>query len=308
VSSFADANLDTSNEGQRAIRSMVETAWFDRSMLAQARSAIETAVDLLDRGDLRVAENVEGVWVVNEWTKMALALYMELRGRGLIQLPGETFDSKAEWRGYGEFSLKTSNRLNRVWMPIPSMIRHGSYVGDDARLLNCFVSMGAWIGRRTLIAHGARIGWCAQVGEDVLIASGATVGSLMLLPLNSRPVIVGNGAYVGTHCVLSEGTDPYVDSPRSTTDRGLLIGDKAVLGANVVINALTPIVDATGSRPREIVGSVPPNAVVVAGSVRHDLPAGSFDIATPIIVGWRRDDTDLQQSLHDALEKYHVAA
>src|SRR5438309_11627397 len=121
-----------------------------------------------------------------------------------------------------------------------------------------------------------------------------------MMPLHSRPVIVEEGAYIGMHCVVSESTDPYFDHPVSTADRGVVIGSGAVLGANVVINSATPLIDVTGSKPREIKGSVPPRAVVVSGTFPRRFPAGDFQVAASLVVGWRDDGPDLQRTLHDA--------
>lgn len=287
------------------LRDTIDAVWEDLARLEEARAAIEETVDLLDQGRIRTAELEGGRWVVNEWVKKAMNLYMKLRGHAEIGVRGVQCEDERRG-GFGEFPLKSAKRLERVWMPVPSVIRHGSYVGDDARILVSFVSMGVWIGARTMIVNGASVGLCAQVGEDVFIASGASLGSVMMMPLSSRPVIVEDGAYIGMHCVISESTDPYFDHPASIGDGGVVVGTRAVLGANVVINAATPLIDVTGTSPREIKGGVPPGAVVASGTVARTFPAGVFQVPASLIVGWRDDGPDLQKTLHDALARYQL--
>jgi 2,3,4,5-tetrahydropyridine-2,6-dicarboxylate N-succinyltransferase len=288
------------------LRSTIDAVWDDLTKLEQSRDAIEEAVDLLDQGKIRTAELKDGHWTVNQWVKKTMNLYMKLRGHSQIGVRGVSRSSYSAPGGFGAFPLKSAKRLERIWMPVPSVIRHGSYIGDDARILVSFVSMGAWIGSRTMVVNGASVGLCAQVGEDVFISSGASLGSVMMMPLHSGPVIVEDGAYVGMHCVISESTDPYFDHPASTADGGVVVGSGAVLGANVVINSATPLVDVTGEKPREINGPVPPRAVVVSGTVARQFPAGDFQVPASLIIGWRDEGPDLQKTLHDALTKYRI--
>jgi 2,3,4,5-tetrahydropyridine-2,6-dicarboxylate N-succinyltransferase len=290
------------------LRTRIEAAWDDSASLEPSRDYIETAVDLLDLGEIRTAERVQGTWQVNEWVKKAIILYMRLRGHENIGVRGASRNETTTRGGFGMYPLKAASRLQRVFMPVPSVIRHGSYIADDARILVSFVSMGVWIGQRTMVVNGASVGLCAQVGADVFVAPGASVGSVCQLPLNARPVIVEDGAYIGSHCVVSEGTDPYFDHPATTADQGVIVGAGAVLGANVVINGATPLIDVSGDEAREIWGLVPPNAVVVPGTVDRELSAGRISVYAPLIIGWRDEGDDLQQSLHDALHKYRVAA
>ncbi len=290
------------------LRTRIESAWDDAASVEPSRDYIERAVDLLDLGEIRTAERIEGAWQVNEWVKKSIILYMRLRGHENIGVRGVSPDERPQRGGFGTYPLKAASRLQRVFMPVPSVIRHGSYIADDARILVSFVSMGVWIGQRTMVVNGASVGLCAQIGADVFIAPGASIGSVCQLPLNARPVIVEDGAYIGSHCVVSEGTDPYFDHPATTADEGVIVGAGAVLGANVVINGAMPLVDVSGDEPRDIWRSVPPNAVVVPGTVERQLTVGRVSVYAPLIIGWRDKGADLQKSLHDALHKYQVAA
>jgi 2,3,4,5-tetrahydropyridine-2,6-dicarboxylate N-succinyltransferase len=292
--------------GVGTVRETIEAVWHDKSRLSAAASTIEQVVDMVDRGELRTAERVDGVWTVHPWVKMAIILYMDLRGHDRIQVLGRGGQEAENSREFGSFPLKSAERLQTQWMPCPAMVRYGSYVGDDVRLMPSFVSMGAWIGPRAMIAPGASVGLCAQVGADAWISAGATLGSVMLMPLNSRPVIVEDGAYVGMHAVVSEGTDPYFDLPVAADDGGVIIGEQAILGANVVITSHVPVIDLTGEEPREVRGGVPPRAVVVRGCAADAAAAGSYGRTASLIIGWRHEGTNLQETLHDTLLAYGV--
>ena len=288
------------------LRAAVEAAWDEPSLLQESRGLIEETVDRIDLGEIRTADQTDGAWIVNQWVKKAMMLFMKLRGHSNISVRGGTQLAPAEHSGFAEFPLKAPSRLQRVFMPIPSVIRHGSYIADDARVLDSYVSMGVYIGARTMVVNGSTVGLCAQVGADVFISSGSNIGSVMMMPLCSRPVILEDGVYIGMNGIVSEGTDPYFDAPTSSTDEGVVVGAGAILGANVVINRSTPLIDMTSAEPREVRGQVPPNAVVIAGCRTRDLPAGSASVPVSLIVGWREESDDLQKSLHDALRKYSV--
>jgi 2,3,4,5-tetrahydropyridine-2,6-dicarboxylate N-succinyltransferase len=239
--------METTDTG--SLRQTIEAIWNDGSDLLAGAGTIELVVDMVDRGEIRTIERVDGTWAVNEWVKMALLLYMDLRGHDRIRVLGSSPQVAEEQRDFGAFLLKSPDRLKTQWMPCPTLVRHGSYVADDVRLMPSFVSMGAWIGPRSMVAPGASVGLCTQIGADVWIGAGATVGSVMLLPLSSRPIVVEDGAYVGMHAVISEGTDPYFDVPTASDDGGVVIGEQAILGANVVITPNVPVIDLTGEEP-----------------------------------------------------------
>jgi 2,3,4,5-tetrahydropyridine-2-carboxylate N-succinyltransferase len=281
------------------IRQGVEAAWDGAIPLDQAKEAVEGAIDLLDQGRLRSAEPSPSGWSVNQWAKKAIILYRKIRGVGTIEVgPFEFNDNRPLKHGY---------LLANVRVVPPGAVRHGSYLGEGVVVMPSFINIGAWVGPRTMIGIGASVGSCAQVGADVFVSSGARIGSILVLPLAASPVIVEDGVFIGSHCVLSESTDPYYAEPAFTGVGGVLIGARAVLGANVVINGSTSIIDATGSKAREFRGVVPPNAVVVAGTTRRRLPAGEFQVAAAIIVGWRSEDSDLQTSLNEALRTNGIA-
>ncbi len=283
----------------------ITTIWHDKSQLSDGADTIELVVDMVDRGEIRTVERVEGRWTVNEWVKMALLLYMDLRGHERIHVFGSGIPEE-DPREFGEFLLKSPERLKTQWMPCPTTVRYGSYVGDDVRLMPSFVSMGVWIGPRAMIAPGASVGLCTHIGADVWIGAGATIGSVMLLPLSSRPIIIEDGAYVGMHAVVSEGTDPYFDVPVAADDGGVVIGEQAVLGAGVVISAHVPVIDLTGDEPREVRGGVPPRAVVVRGCKADAAALHGYGRTASLIIGWRHEGNDWQETLHETLLTYGV--
>jgi 2,3,4,5-tetrahydropyridine-2-carboxylate N-succinyltransferase len=137
----------------------------------------------------------------------------------------------------------------------------------------------------------ATVGSCAQIGADVHLAGGVGIGGV-LEPPGARPVIVEDGAFVGSRCIVTEGT---------------IVGEGAVLGANVVLTGSIPIIDVTGAEPVEHRGYVPPRSVVIPGTRPKDYPAGTYDLACALIVGTRAASTDLKTSLNDALREHGIA-
>jgi len=137
----------------------------------------------------------------------------------------------------------------------------------------------------------ATVGSCAQIGENVHLSGGVGIGGV-LEPPQATPVIIEDGAFVGSRCIVVEGA---------------VVGEGAVLGANVVITASTPIIDVTGEEPREYRGFVPPYSVVIPGTRPKEYPAGTYQLPAALIIGRRSASTDLKTSLNDALRSYGVA-
>jgi 2,3,4,5-tetrahydropyridine-2-carboxylate N-succinyltransferase len=286
------------------LRKTIEATWDDLNLLQANAAAIEEAVDQLDLGTIRVgAQQGDGSWIVNEWVKKSMALYMKLRGHANIGVRGQ---AAHDHEGFGDYPLKDPARLRRVFMPVPSIIRHGAYVADHARVLASYLSMGTRVGGRTMIVNGSTVGLCSQIGADVFVAAGANVGSVCMMPLNARPIIVEDGAYIGQNAIVSEGTDPYFDHPATTEDETVVVRAGAILGAGVVISGGVPFYDVTGDAPKKLQGEVPPNAVVVRGTVPRTYPAGEYSTAASLLIGWRDPGDNLQVTLHDALRKYSV--
>jgi 2,3,4,5-tetrahydropyridine-2-carboxylate N-succinyltransferase len=242
----------------------------------------EETIAALDRGEVRVAEKRDGEWVVNEEAKAAILDYFRLRKMAPEELgPFEYHDKIPLKRGYEQLGVRV--------VP-PATARYGSFLSRDVVLMPCYVNIGAWVGPRTMVDTWATVGSCAQIGADVHLAGGVGIGGV-LEPVNARPVVVEDGAFIGSRCVITEGA---------------LIGEQAILGAGVVITRSVPIVDVTGPEPVEHRAYVPPRAVVVPGVRQREFPAGTYGLPTPLIIGWREETHDLRMSLNDALREHGI--
>ena len=245
--------------------------------------AVEETIALLDRGELRVAEKQDGEWRVHEWVKKAILLYFRLRRMEP--------DEVGPFRYHDKIPLKTDYAERGVRVVPPATARFGAFLSRDVILMPSYVNIGAWVGPRTMVDTWATVGSCAQIGADVHLAGGAGIGGV-LEPPNARPVIVEDGAFIGSRCIVTEGT---------------IVGEGAVLGANVVLTSSIPILDVTGSEPVEHRGYVPPRSIVIPGTRPKDYAAGTYDIACALIVGTRSEATDLKTSLNDALREHGIA-
>jgi 2,3,4,5-tetrahydropyridine-2,6-dicarboxylate N-succinyltransferase len=242
----------------------------------------EETIAALDRGEVRVAEKRDGEWVVNEDAKAAILDYFRLRKMVPEELgPFEYHDKIPLKRGYEQLGVRV--------VP-PATARYGSFLSRDVVLMPSYVNIGAWVGPRTMVDTWATVGSCAQIGADVHLAGGVGIGGV-LEPVNARPVVVEDGAFIGSRCIITEGA---------------LIGEQAILGAGVVITRSVPIVDVTGTEPVEHRAYVPPRAVVVPGVRQRDFPAGTYGLPTPLIIGWREESHDLRMSLNDALREHGI--
>ena len=247
-------------------------------------SRTEDIIAALDRGDVRVAEKVEGEWTVNEEAKQAILDYFRLRDLQPIDVgPFEYLD---------KIPLKRDYAGRGVRVVPPGVARYGSFLSEGVVMMPSYVNIGAWVGPRTMIDTWATVGSCAQIGADVHLSGGVGVGGV-LEPVQARPVIVEDGAFIGSRCILTEG---------------VLIGERAVLAPNVSLTASVPVIDVTGDEPVEHRGYVPAGAVVVPGTRPKNFPAGTYQIACALIIGRRNEATDLKTSLNDVLREYEIGA
>jgi 2,3,4,5-tetrahydropyridine-2-carboxylate N-succinyltransferase len=154
-----------------------------------------------------------------------------------------------------------------------------------------YVNIGAYIDSGTMVDTWATVGSCAQIGKDVHLSGGVGIGGV-LEPVQAAPVIIEDGAFIGSRCIVVEGAR---------------IGKQAVLGANVVITGNSKIIDVTGSEPKEYKGYVPERSVVIPGSYTKTFPAGNYQVNCALIIGTRKESTDLKTSLNEALRENNVA-
>jgi 2,3,4,5-tetrahydropyridine-2-carboxylate N-succinyltransferase len=174
----------------------------------------------------------------------------------------------------------------------PATARYGAYLSPGVVLMPSYVNIGAWVGPNTMVDTWATVGSGAQIGADVHLAGGVGIGGV-LEPPGARPVIVEDGAFVGSRAAIVEG---------------VVVGEQAVIGPHVTLGASIPIIDVTGPEPVEHRGSVPPRAIVVPGTRPKEFPAGTFQLACALIIGWRSDSTDLRVSLNEALREHGLGA
>ena len=257
----------------------IERLWEDDG--ADPEPVWET-VRLLDRGEVRVAEPDGDDWVVHEWVKKAILLYFRLRR---VQ-PEEI----GPFRYLDKIPLKSDYERLRVRVVPPATARYGSYLSPGVVLMPSYVNIGAWVGANTMVDTWATVGSCAQIGADVHLAGGVGIGGV-LEPVQARPVIVEDGAFLGSRCIVTEG---------------VRIGKEAVLAPNVSLTASVPIVDVTGDEPVEHRGYVPPRSVVVPGTRPKEFPAGTYQLACALVIGRRSESTDRRTSLNQVLRAFEL--
>jgi 2,3,4,5-tetrahydropyridine-2-carboxylate N-succinyltransferase len=247
---------------------------------ALSRERVEQVIAALDRGETRVAERVDGEWRVNEEAQRAILEYFRIRELEPREVgPFEYHDKIPLKHGYEQLGVRV--------VP-PATARYGAFLSPGVVLMPSYVNIGAWVGPNTMVDTWATVGSGAQIGADVHLAGGVGIGGV-LEPLGARPVIVEDGAFVGSRAAIVEG---------------VIVGEQAVIGPHVTLGATIPVIDVTGQEPVEHRGYVPPRAIVVPGTRPKEFPAGTFNLACALIIGWRSESTDLKVSLNDALREH----
>tara|TARA_B100001115_G_C15792824_1_gene391120 strand:+ start:400 stop:1206 length:807 start_codon:yes stop_codon:yes gene_type:complete len=267
------------------MKEKIEKAWENRELIKEKETvrAIEAAIEQIDKGKLRVAEPDGDKWQVNEWVKKAVVLYFPIRQMETIEVGPFEFHDK--------MALKTNYKELGVRVVPHAVARYGSYVASGVIMMPSYINIGAYVDSGTMVDTWATVGSCAQIGKNVHLSGGVGIGGV-LEPLQAAPVIVENGAFIGSRCIVVEG---------------IHIGKEAVLGANVVLTKSTKIIDVTGNEPKEIRGYVPERSVVIPGSYTKKFPAGDYQVPCALIIGQRKASTDLKTSLNDALRTHNVA-
>ncbi|MBU2920893.1 2,3,4,5-tetrahydropyridine-2,6-dicarboxylate N-succinyltransferase [Winogradskyella psychrotolerans] len=269
----------------KQLQSVIENAWDDRSLLTNnvTIEAIKSVVDLVDAGTLRVAEPTDDGWQVNEWVKKAVVLYFPIQKMETFEVGIFEYHDKIPLkRGYAEKGIRV----------VPHAVaRHGAYISSGTILMPSYVNIGAYVDEGTMVDTWATVGSCAQIGKNVHLSGGVGIGGV-LEPLQAAPVIIEDGAFIGSRCIVVEG---------------VRVEKEAVLGANVVLTMSTKIIDVTGDEPIETKGVVPARSVVIPGSYTKKFAAGQYQVPCALIIGKRKESTNKKTSLNDALREYDVA-
>jgi len=267
------------------MQNIIESAWNNRELLKekQTQDAIREVIERLDKGVLRVAEPKEGGWQVNEWVKKAVILYFPIQGMETLHAGPLEFHDKMK--------LKSDYAKLGVRVVPHAVARYGAYLAKGVIMMPSYVNIGAYVDSGTMVDTWATVGSCAQIGKDVHLSGGVGIGGV-LEPVQAAPVIIEDGCFIGSRCIVVEG---------------VRVEKQAVLGANVVLTMSTRIIDVTEAAPKEYKGLVPARSVVIPGSYSKKFAAGEYNVNCALIIGKRKESTDLKTSLNNALRDYDVA-
>jgi len=266
-------------------KTLIQQVWEDRALLSipTYREAIESVIEDLDKGVLRVAEPIGDDWVVNEWIKKAVILYFPTRKmETMVAGPMEFHD---------KIPLKKDYSSQGVRVVPQAVARYGAYLATGVIMMPSYVNIGAYVDEGTMVDTWATVGSCAQIGKSVHLSGGVGIGGV-LEPVQASPVIIEDNAFIGSRCIIVEGAR---------------ICREAVLGANVVITGSTRVLDVSGSEVVEYRGYVPPRSVVIPGTYPKKFPAGEFQVPCALIIGQRKASTDLKTTLNEALREYNIS-
>lgn len=268
------------------LQEKIEQIWTDRSLLqsSESQQTIEQIIAMLDEGKLRVAEPLaNGEWQVNEWIKKAVILYFPIRQMQTMEVGIFEFHDKIPLKkGFAEKGIRV----------VPhALARYGSFLAKGVIMMPSYVNIGAYVDEGTMVDTWATVGSCAQIGKNVHLSGGVGIGGV-LEPVQASPVIIEDGAFIGSRAIIVEG---------------VRVGKEAVIGAGVTLTASSKIIDVTTETPTEYRGFVPPRSVVIPGSIAKKFSSGEYHVPCALIIGKRKESTDLKTSLNDALRENNVA-
>jgi 2,3,4,5-tetrahydropyridine-2-carboxylate N-succinyltransferase len=268
------------------MKDLILEAWGNRELLKDKKyaDAVGAVIEEVDKGRLRTASPIETGWQVNEWVKQAILMYFGIQQMETYTLPPFEF--------YDKMKLKSDYASLGVRAVPHAVARYGAYLAKNVVLMPSYVNIGAYVDEGTMVDTWATVGSCAQIGKGVHLSGGVGIGGV-LEPLQASPVIIEDGCFIGSRCIVVEG---------------VIVEKEAVLGANVVLTQSTKIIDVSGSKPLEMKGRVPARSVVIPGSYTKKFPAGEFGVGCALIIGQRKASTDLKTSLNDALREFNVSA
>lgn len=267
------------------LRQQVEAAWENRDLLKNEvySNAVKAVIGHVDKGTLRVASPTPHGWEVNEWVKQAILLYFALQPMQTWNIePFEFYDKMLLKKNYKELGVRA----------VPHAVaRYGAFIARNVVLMPSYVNIGAYVDEGTMVDTWATVGSCAQIGKGVHLSGGVGIGGV-LEPLQASPVIIEDGCFIGSRCIVVEGVK---------------VEKEAVLGANVVLTQSTKIIDVSGNSPVEYRGRVPERSVVIPGSYTKKFPAGEYGVGCALIIGQRKPSTDTKTSLNEALRDFNVS-
>jgi 2,3,4,5-tetrahydropyridine-2-carboxylate N-succinyltransferase len=264
---------------------LINEAWNNRELLKDHKytQAVREVIEKVDKGVLRVASPGNHGWQVNDEVKKAILLYFAIQPMQTWELaPFEFYDKMLLKKNYKELGVRA----------VPHAVaRYGAYLAKNVVLMPSYVNIGAYVDEGTMVDTWATVGSCAQIGKHVHLSGGVGIGGV-LEPLQASPVIIEDGCFIGSRCIVVEG---------------VIVEKEAVLGANVVLTQSTKIIDVSGDKPIEYKGRVPARSVVIPGSYTKKFQAGEYNVSCALIIGQRKPSTDLKTSLNDALRDFNVA-
>lgn len=267
------------------MQEIIEKTWSDRSLLKDKaiQNAVKEVIEQLNDGKIRVAEPLNGSWKVNEWIKKAVILYFPIMQMKTMEAGIFEYHDK--------IPLKKNYEKLGVRIVPNAVARHGAYLAPGVIMMPSYVNIGAFVDSGTMVDTWATVGSCAQIGKNVHLSGGVGIGGV-LEPVQASPVIIEDGCFIGSRCIVVEGV--YVEK-------------EAVLGANVVLTMSTKIIDVTQPEKKEYKGVVPSRSVVIPGSYTKKFPAGDYQVPCALIIGKRKESTDLKTSLNEVLREHSVA-
>jgi 2,3,4,5-tetrahydropyridine-2-carboxylate N-succinyltransferase len=267
------------------LKEIILQAWNDSALLSDKRytDAVHAVMEELDKGRLRVASPAENGWQMNEWIKQAILLYFAIQQMETYSLPPFEF--------YDKMKLKSNYKELGVRAVPHAVARYGAYLAKNVVLMPSYVNIGAYVDEGTMVDTWATVGSCAQIGKLVHLSGGVGIGGV-LEPLQASPVIIEDGCFIGSRCIVVEG---------------VRIEKEAVLGANVVLTQSTKIIDVSGSQPIEYKGRIPERSVVIPGTYPKQFPAGTYNVSCALIIGKRKASTDKKTTLNQALRDFNVS-
>jgi 2,3,4,5-tetrahydropyridine-2-carboxylate N-succinyltransferase len=267
------------------LKERVTAAYADREKVKEPfyAMAVRETLTLVDRGVLRVAQKGASGWEVNAWVKEAILLFFSISEMKTMEVPPFEFHDK--------IPLKKGLAEAGVRVVPPGVVRYGAFCERGVVVMPGYVNIGAWVGAGTMVDTWATVGSCAQVGRNVHLSGGVGLGGV-LEPSSARPVIIEDGAFIGSRSVIVEG---------------VVVEEEAVIGANTVLTASTPIIDVTGEQEVVLKGRVPARSVVIPGTRSKKFPAGEYQLPCALIIGKRSASTDQKTSLNAVLRDFAVA-